>query len=54
MMAPVWCGGFSDVFKGSYQSRPVAVKVLRLYASNQEATLRVGTLVIFDPTRDLS
>lgn len=53
MIVPVWCGELSSVFKGNYQSRPVAVKVMQLYTSNREATLRVRTLVIINPIHDL-
>jgi len=34
------------VFKGSYQERPVAIKVVQLYSSDREVTLRVGVLVM--------
>jgi hypothetical protein len=52
MTVPVWSGEFSSVFKGNYQSRPVAVKILQVYTSNHEVTLRVSTLFVFDPIRD--
>jgi hypothetical protein len=45
MRAPVWCGESASVFKGSYHGRTVAVKVLQLYSSNREVTLRVSPLV---------
>jgi hypothetical protein len=37
-----YCGESTRVFKGNYQERPVAVKVVQLYSSNREETLRVG------------
>ena len=52
MTVPVWTGELSCVFKGSYQRRPVAVKVFQLYTSNREAIVRVSTLVVFDLTPD--
>lgn len=48
MPVPVWHGEFSSVFKGSYQNRPVAVKVMQLYAINHELTLRVSPSVKFN------
>ena len=48
MTDPVYCGEYTRVFKGSYQERPVAVKVVQLYSSNREAALRVGALVMSD------
>ena len=32
--APLYCGGFGDVWKGEYQGRHVAVKVLRVYSTS--------------------
>ena len=39
---PVYTGEFASVFKGYYQERPVAVKVVQLYSSNRDVILRVG------------
>lgn len=42
------------MFRGSYQERPVAVKVVQLYSNNREAALRVGAPVMSDNGDDLS
>jgi len=34
MEIPLYHGGFADVWKGTYQGRDVAVKVLRIYSRN--------------------
>jgi len=39
---PVYRGGFASVFKGDYQRRPVAIKVVQLCAINRKAIVRVG------------
>ena len=31
---PLYCGGYADVWKGEYQGRSVAVKVLRVYSTS--------------------
>ena len=54
MTDPVYCREFTKVFKGSYQERPVAVKVMQLYYSNPEATLRVCVSVTSDSCGGLS
>lgn len=54
MVDPVYCGESTRVFKGSYQERPVAVKVVQLYSSNRDETLRVGVLVMPDNSDGLS
>ena len=41
--APLYYGGFADVWKGTSHGREVAVKVLKLYqGSDQEQIRRVG------------
>lgn len=47
-MDPVYRGEFTSVFKGDYQERPVAIKVVQLYSNNREAILRVGASVVSD------
>ena len=42
---PVYTGEFASVFKGYYQERPVAVKVVQLYSSNRDVILRVGVFI---------
>ena len=54
MTDPVYCGELANVFQGSYQERPVAVKVVPLYFSNREVTLRVGVSVLSNSARVLS
>jgi hypothetical protein len=42
--APLYQGGYADVWKGEHQGRPIAVKVLRVYAmSNFEKITSVGS-----------
>ena len=40
------------VYKGTYQSRPVAVHVLEPYLTTRDGWRKVGSIVIFDPTGD--
>ena len=46
MTDPVYCGEFANVFRGSYRERLVAVKVMKLYSSDREATLRVSVSIM--------
>jgi len=41
MTGSVYSRESTSVFKGSYQERPVSVKVMQLYTNNREVTLRV-------------
>ena len=44
MDAPLYHGGFAEVWKGEHQGREVAVKVLRVYkTSNLAKITRVGS-----------
>ena len=40
------------VYKGTYQSRPVAVHVPMPYLTKRDGWRKVGSIVIFDPTGD--
>ena len=40
------------VYKGTYQSRLVAVHVLRSHLTERDGWRKVGSIVIFDPTGD--
>ena len=40
------------VYKGTYQSRPVAVHVLRPRLTSRDGWRRVRSIVIIDPTTD--
>lgn len=46
MTNPVYRGEFASVFKGNYQEHRVAVKVVQLYFTNREVTLRVSASVM--------
>ncbi|KAJ7088049.1 kinase-like domain-containing protein [Mycena belliarum] len=37
---PSFCGGFGDVFKASYQGRPVALKHMRMFLSTDQRDIR--------------
>jgi len=37
---PVWGGSFSDVWRGTFQEQPVAVKVLRIFAAQEPQKLK--------------
>ena len=41
MTDPVYFRESTSVFKGSYQERPVSVKVMQLYSNSREEALRV-------------
>jgi len=44
---PLYRGGYADVWKGKYQDRPVAVKILRVYSTSDfEKIMRVGSHVL--------
>ena len=40
MKIPQYAGGFADVWKGKYNGRDVAVKVLRVYQTNDFEVIR--------------
>ena len=50
---PLYHGGFAEIWKGQYQGRDVAVKVLKVYqTSNFEKITRVGSHIALQARAD--